>query len=626
MNIRFYEFGPFQIDKLNHVLLRDGETIPLKPKVYDTLLLLVENRERVIEKEELLRRLWPDTIVEEANLSQNVYLLRKVLGENANGETYIQTLPKRGYRFVATVNEILSNRTADTVAEVQVIQDQQPLSKPRRKWRPAAVASVGVLLMLAVSSGVYFWMKRNSKAVESAATVKSIAVLPFRSMDFGNNDEAMGFAMADTLIIKLSNIKQLTVSQISSVRKFTRPNDDALAAGRELKVDAVLEASIYRNNDRIRVNMRLIDIRNGASLWTRTLEEQASDPFAVQDRIAEQVAEELAPQLTGEQRSLLAKHYTKNAEADRLCMLGRYHLGRPTVEDWKKALEYFNSALEKDPKYALAYSGLANAYLSLVADSLLPKTEAMRKARQAAQMALQLDDTLSEAHVASARIMTYYDWDWTGAEREFKRAIDLNPGSGDAHREYAAYLTNIGRNEQAIAEAKHARELDPITQLTNFQMAWTLIGAHRYDDAIAESEQVLKIFPIAHFWIGMAYIGKGMNDRAVDELDKAVSFSNIEPAKAALGYAYAMTGRKDKAKNILAEFEDQLKNNRTSPYYPAMIYAGLGDKEQTFAGLEESYHEHARPLASGINVNPIWDSIRSDPRFQDLARRMGLVQ
>jgi DNA-binding winged helix-turn-helix (wHTH) protein/TolB-like protein/Tfp pilus assembly protein PilF len=624
MSARFYEFGPFQIDKLNHVLLRQGETIPLKPKVYDTLLLLVENRERVLEKDELLRRLWPDTIVEEANLSQNVYLLRRALGEETGGETYIQTVTKRGYRFVGKVNEISTSSEATAVAEARVKKEQQSLSEHRAKGRPGALVLAGVLLMFAVGSGLYIWIKRDSNAASGAA-IKSIAVLPFRPMNSESNDEAMGFAMADTLIIKLSNIKQLKISSTSSVRKFIPPNDDVLAAGRELNVDAVLEANIYRDGDRIRVTLRLVNVKDGASLWTRTLEERVNDPFAVQDRIAEQVAEELAPRLTGEQKSLVLKRYTENAEASRLCMLGRYYSGRPNVEDWKKALEYFNGALEKDPRYALAYSGLANAYLSLVADSLLPKTEAIPKAKQAALTALQLDDTLSEAHVASARIMTYYDWDWAGAEREFKRAIELNPNSGDAHREYAAYLTSVGRNEQAIVEAKQARELDPLTQLTNFQMAWTLIGARRYDEAIAESQEVLRIFPSAHFWIGMAYLGEGMNEQAIEEFEKTLSYSkNHMMAKASLGYAYGVIGKRETARNILAEFEKLMRQGQTSPYYLAIIYAGLGEKDQTFTSLEESYRDHSRPLVSGIKVSPVWNSVRSDPRFATLLKRMGL--
>jgi len=621
MTIRYYEFGPFQIDKLNHALLRDGNTIPLKPKVFDTLLLLVENRERILDKDEMLRRLWPDTVVEESNLSQNVYLLRKALCEETEGAKYIETTPKRGYRFVGTVKEV---EAPSAITDVRT-SPEFPIEK--KHFRRSTVAVVaGLILMMGLAFVVYTWTRSPTTSTPRNAQIKSIAVLPFKTLGLDNPDQTLGFGMADTLITRLSNIKQLQVRQTSSVRKFTAPNQDPLAAGRELNVDAVLDASIHQTTNQTRITWRLISVKDGSALSAGFVDVHSKDPFALQDAVAGSVAQELTPQFTGEERNLLAKRYTENSEAYGLCVLGRFHL-TTRVEDWKKALQYFNAAVDKDPNYALAYAGLANAYISMVADSVLPKEEAIPKAKEAAMKALQLDDSLSEAHVASARIMTYYDWDWPGAEREFKRAIELNTNSGDAHREYAAYLTNVGRSEQAIAEAKQARELDPLTMVTHFQIAWALIGARRYDEAIAESQKLLETFPNAHFWIGIALLGKGMNAQAIKEFEEALSHSVTSPmVKASLGYAYGAIGKRDKAKTTLAEFEKLFKQNQTSPYYIAMIYAGLGDKDQTFAWLEEAYREHSRPLASGINVNPMWDAIRSDPRFENLRRRMSLVQ
>jgi len=620
MSIRYYEFGPFQIDKLNHALLRDGDTIPLKPKVFDTLLLLVENRERILDKDEMLRRLWPDTVVEESNLSQNVYLLRKALCEETEGAKYIETTPKRGYRFVGTVKEVaITSAIPDAHTSPELAVEKKQLSRP-------AVAVVAGLIMVVIGLGVYAWTMTRLVPAPRNVQINSIAVLPFKTLGADNHDQTLGFGMADTLITRLSNIKQLTVRQTSSVRKFTSPNDDVLAAGRELNVDAVLDASIHQTGSQIRINWRVISVKDGAVLSAGFVDKNSDDPFALQDALAAKVAQALTSQLTGEEKNLLAKRYTDSSEADRLCVLGRYHL-TANMEDWKKALDYFNAAVEKDPDYALAYAGLANAYISLVADSLLPKAEAIPKAKQAALRALQLDDSLSEAHVASARILSYYDWDWAGAEREFKRAIELNGNSGEAHREYAAYLTNVGRNEQAVAEVKKARELDPLTLVTNFQVAWTLIGARRYDEAISESQQLIEKFPNAHFWIGVALLGKGMNEQAIKEFEIVVSGPKPhQMAKASLGYAYGVTGKTEKAKNILAEFENLLRQGQGSPYLIAMIYAGLGDKDQTFAWLDEAYHDHSRPLVSGINVNPAWDAVRSDPRFENLRRRMGLVQ
>jgi len=633
MSTRYYEFGSFQIDKLNHALMRDGETIPLKPKVFDTLLLLVENRERVLDKDEMLRRLWPDTVVEESNLSQNVYLLRKALCEETQEERYIETTPKRGYRFVATVKEV-------EAADVQLIPDdlaspelgiENDSDKTLQTGRRLRISARAVLLsgigLLGIGLVLYNWLASRPKSPESNAPIRSIAVLPFKPLGSENRDETLGFGMADTLITRLSNIKPIIVRPTSSVRRFASQTQDPLAAGRELKVDAVLDGSIQREGNQLRVTLRLISVKDGSFLWTHVVNEQIDDPFLVQDRIAEQVAEALVPQMSGEQKNLLAKRHTENAEAYRLYMMGRYHWSKTNTADWNKSIEYFNRAIEKDRGYALAYTGLADSYLSIVADSLLSKAEAIPKAKEAAMTALQLDDTLSEAHVSLGRIKALYDWDWPGAEREFQRAIELNANSGDAHREYAFYLTSIGRSEQAIAEAELARRLDPLTNVTNFQLAWALISAHRYDEAIEESRQVVETLPQAHYWMAVAYIGKGMNEEAIAECQRVLSISKDHSmAKASLAYAYAAQGKRDEAKKILKELKELLSQRQASPYHIAIIYSGLDDKDQTFAWLEEAYRERSRTLASGLKVNPTWNGIRSDRRFSDLLRRIGLPQ
>jgi TolB-like protein/DNA-binding winged helix-turn-helix (wHTH) protein/Flp pilus assembly protein TadD len=639
MSVRFYEFGPFRVDTLNHVLLRDGETLPLKPKVFDTLLVLIENRGRVLDKDELISRLWPDTVVEEANLTQNIYLLRKALGEDPQGEAYIQTMPRRGYRFAANVCELEAEPPEPTSEENTpsqiVVEDEREratrsagdvsgsfLSRTTPRRRVVAVAITAVALAAAL---VYVWTSTRPQPA-AAPTITSIAVLPFKPLGSDASDESLGFGMADTLITRLSNIKQLVVRPTSAVRKFTSPEQDPAAAGRELKVDAILEGSIQRAGDRIRVTLRLVRVSDGSSIWAGQFDEQVNDFLAVQDRVSERVAHALVPQITGEEQKLLAKHYTENAEAYQLYMRGRYHWSKINPADWNKAVDYFNRAIEKDPDYALAYTGLADAYVSIVADSLIPKPEAIPKAKQAATTALRLDDTLAEAHVSLGRIKAFYDWDWPGAEGEFKRAIELNPNSADAHREYASYLTTVGRSEQAIAEAKQARELDPLSQLANYHVAWALIAARRYDEAIEQSKQVLGTFPAAHLWLGWAYLGKGRYTEAVSEFEKRLSLSKDEAVtRAHLGYAYAAAGRRGEAEKVLADLNELFRQRQVSPYYIAIVYAGLGGKEQAFGWLEKAYQEHSRPLG-GLKVNPVWDNLRSDPRFADLLRRIGLPQ
>lgn len=655
MSARFYQFGPFQIDKVNHVLLRDGAPLPLKPKVFDTLLLLVENRGRVLDKDELLSRLWPDTVVEESNLSQNVYLLRKVLGEEPQGEAYIQTMPKRGYRFVASVNEVEDactdlppkadfrphlfiegkHQTKDSagfVAEAeQVMRKEVPAANwwRRQGWssRRGAMWVAGFLLAFGVAAAFYVRITSKSESAASGSAVKSIAVLPFKPLGSDREDENLGFGMADTLITRLSNIKQLVVRPTSAVRKYTSPDQDPATAGRELKVEAVLEGSLQRDGDRVRVTLRLVKASDGSALWAGTFDEWADDFLAVQDRIADKVARTLVPRMTGEERERVARRYTDDAEAYRLYSLGRFHWSKISKEDWPKAVDYFNRAIERDPDYALAYAGLADAYTSIMTVSFLPTAEAMPKAKQAAATALRLDDTLAEAHVSSGRVKAYYEWDWTGAEREFQRAIELSPNLAGAHSEYGNFLTVVGRSEQAIVEAKQARELDPLTHVNHYHLAWALISARRYDEAIGECQKVLVTFPQAHDWMGRAYIGKGMYDEAIAEFERKLSLAKDEPltTKSFLGYAYGISGRRVQAEKILAELEAPSERRQSLAYYSAGVYVGLGQKDQAFARLEEAYRDHARILP-GLRVSPLWDPLRSDPRYADLLRRMGLPQ
>ena len=654
MSARYYEFGPFRVDTLNHVLLRHGKAVSLKPKVFDTLLVLVQNRERVLDKDELLSRLWPDTIVEESNLTQNVYLLRKALGEEpeADADEYIETMPKRGYRFVASVLEVGDPGTDVFVEEYSrshlVIEHQDGIALPPRvaanaeqaiqekalragdrekraswwKWSAVvlAVSIMGLGLAIALS---YVWNKSKSTATGRGAPVRSIAVLPFKPLGSDSGDEQLGFGLADTLITRLSTLQQIKVRPTSSVRKFASPNQDTMAAGRELKVEAVLESSLQRVGDRIRVTLRLLSTSDGSILWADQINERVDDVFAVQDRISEKVAQALLPQLTGEEKKLLAKRYTQNGEAFRFYMNGRYHWSQVNAEGWKRAVEYFNQAITKDPNYALAYTGLADCYTSIVADALLPKAEAIPKATQAAMRALELDNTLAEAHVSLGRIKAYYDWDWSSAEVEFKRAIELDPNSAIAHQEYGGYLAAVGRSDQGIAESIRGRELDPLSALANFSVIWTLMSARRYDEAIEQSQQVVETFPQAHYWTGLGYIGKGQYGKAIAEFEKRLSISSDNMVtKPHLGYAYAMAGRRDQAEKILTELK-VLKQPQVSPYMIAMIYVSLDQKDQAFVWLETAYQEHSRSLW-GLKVNPAWDDLRADPRFGNLLHRIKL--
>jgi len=423
--MRFYGFGRFRLDTLNHVLVRGGEAVPLKPKVFDTLLVLVENHGRVLDKDELMARLWPDTTVEESNLTQNIYVLRRTLSQGPEDTSYIETVPRRGYRFVAPVSAFdVEHGPLLLARDTEVSADTRPDGR-RVGWQAAAVA-IGATVLIGV--GAYSWTI-HERSARSGAAVKSVAVLPFKALDPNTADDLLGFGMADTLITRLSAIRELVVRPTGAVRRFAPPGQDALAAGRELKVDAVLEASVQRTGDRVRVTLRLLRVADGSAIWAGQVDQDARDPLALEDHVASEVSRRLVPIMTDAERNRLTRHETDNPDAHRLYVLGRFHSSRVNAMDWQTAIEYFNGAIADDPNYAVAYAGLADCYLSVVADSRLSKAQAIPKAREAATKALALADAAPEPHVAIARIMAYYDWDWDGAEREFTRALDLNPNS-----------------------------------------------------------------------------------------------------------------------------------------------------------------------------------------------------
>lgn len=649
MSARFYEFGRFRIDALNHVLLRDGETLPLKPKVFDTLVVLVENRERVLDKDELMKRLWPDTIVEEANLTQNIYLLRKVLGEETDGEQYIETMPKRGYRFVATVNEVVEG-SADLISErhvrARVLIEEEHGAKsfseiPNRKeqpsittlpnvrwkknWRSAVMLALVAVVLLGTSLTIMLpRLRSRPQLVNGRLSIRSIAVLPFKALSSDPSDDYLGLGMADTLITRLSSINQIDVRQTSAVRKFTAPDQDAAAVGRELKVDAVLESSLQRKNDQIRVTLRLVSTTDGSTVWADQVDEQGTDSFAVQDRVAEKVARALLPQVSVNDRNLLTKHYTQNPEAHNLYMKGRFqwYASATNPARKKKAIEFFQQALEKDPDFALAYCALADAYVDLAAD--VPPLEVMPKAKEAALNAMRIDYNVADSHRSLGNVKAYYEWDWTGAEEEFKRAIDLSPNSMDAHQNYGLFLSAIGRATEGIAEAKRSQELGGPSSGVLFALA----GAREFDQLQEESREAIKTDPgnpYLHLWSALVHEVRGMKEEAIAELEQANRLSSGSTImKAQLGYAYAAAGKKDQAQAVLSELKALADQRYVSSYDIALVYLGLGDKNQTFAWLEKAYQERARRLWA-LKVNPSWDKVRSDPRFADLLRRINLA-
>ncbi len=652
----FYEFGGFRIDRNDRLLLRGSEVIPLTPKALDLLLTLVENNGHVLSKDELMREVWPDSFVEEANLSHHIFTLRKALGEDKNGAKFIETLPRRGYRFVASVTEIddasndlvLTEHTRSHIV-VEEVQDASLAGQPfeveqaravkalgsnaptesRSNRKPTLLIWVVVGALVGLSVGVYLWMTGNPKPKEPALGVKSIAVLPFKPLVADSRDEPLELGMAETLITRLSNLRELNVRPTSAVRKYTDLQQNAVEAGRELQVEAVLEASIQKSGDRLRVVARLVRIKDSATLWTDKFDEQFTELFAVQDRLSERIITALRLKLTIEEKKLLARRFTENTEAYQLYMRGRLFWSKFTDEGLKKSINLFEQAIEKDPDYALAYTGLCNAYAVLGINGHMPPKEALPKAKSAVERALELDDRLAWAHQSLGGYKLFHEWDWAGAEQEFKRAMELDPSLIEPHELYSYLLSEQGRFDEALEELKKAQELNPVAISIGSAYGDTLRQAHRYDQAIDALRKTLEMDPndfFLHYTLGLAYAQKGLYEQAVTELKQAVNLSGSSTRMlSGLGQAYGLWGKRTEAQKIIVQLQRLSKQRYVSPLYIAMVYATLGDKDNAFDWLEKAYEDHA-PWLIELGIEPCWDKLRPDPRFTDLLRRVGLPQ
>jgi DNA-binding winged helix-turn-helix (wHTH) protein/Tfp pilus assembly protein PilF len=607
-----YEFGPFRLDPQEHRLSRDGQVVSLSPKIFDLLLALVRQHGHLIEKNALLGEVWPDSVVEEGNLNRNISTLRKALGEEPSEMRYIETIPRVGYRFVAEVREVRMGDN-EAISQPRAIQSQS-----RRKI--AGAVALAIVLIAAVS---FAWFASRKPAGDKAA-VKSIAVLPFKPLDSDGRDEYLGLGMADTLITKLSGLRSLIVRPTSAVRKYAGPTQDPLAAGHEQRVDAVLDANLQRDGERIRVTARLLNVKDGAALWAYQCDEQyCADIFKLQDAISEKIAFALAAQLSGAERKLLQKHHTENKEAHQLYLKGRFYWH--IREDTEKAIKCFQQAIDLDPNYALAYSGLADCYVSQ--GRISPK-EYYAKARAAAVKALEIDGALAEAHVSFGSILHNLDWDWSGAEREFKQAVDLNPNYVWGRFWYAMHLNAMGRFDEAIAEIRRALELDPTSHVISLFMGDIFFCSRQYDRAIEQYLKTLEMHPNdrrTHISLGEAYALKGMREKAIASLEKAAALADSAQALAALGWGYAMAGKREEAQKALDQLSEMSKRKPVRPTGAARIHAALGDRDRAFELLEKAYLERVSAMDL-LKVDPRLDGLRQDPRFQDLLRRMRLSQ
>jgi len=503
-----------------------------------------------------------------------------------------------------------------------------PSVKPAKLRKPLLLTGA-ILLTIALVIGFWAFSHRHSQKVANALSSpeKRIAVLPFKPLVPENRDQVLELGMADSLIAKLSNIREIVVRSLNSVRKYSGLDQDPVAAGRELEVSSILEGNVQKSSDRIRVSARLINVADGSSLWANTFDEKFTDVFAVQDAISQKVADALALRLSGEENKRLTRRYTENVEAYQLYLTGRYHWNKLTPPEITKSIEFFKKAIDLDPTYALAYFGLADAYRSLAPTSEVPSKDTLPQAQAAAAQAFELDETLAEPHATLAFIHTWYDWNWSAAEREAKRAIELNPNWSFGHIAYAQMLSVTGRSQEAIAEGARAVELDPLSLIINALNGYHLHLARRDDEAIARLKKTVELdsnFWIAHQFLGMAYIEKKMYPEAISEFSQAVKLSggNSEPL-ALNGYASVLSGDTAKGRAVLQELKSLESQRYVPPSNLALLSYVLGEKDEAFSWLEKAYQDHDIRLCR-LKVDSKWDSMRSEPRFVEILKRIGL--
>lgn len=643
---QIYRFGPFRLDVAERLLLKEGQAVALPPKVFDTLIALAENSGRLVTKDELMSRLWPDTFVEEATLARNISDLRKVLGEANGGERYIETVPRHGYRFTASVQHSpdpvapLAQKLTESPAIAQPNRglesdaekdSEQSLSfgigyKRGRVLRPAPLA--GILLLVAIAAAFLHFEISKVSHVNAPSSTRSIAVLPFSYLGGEESENYIEIGMADALITRLSRIKQIVVRPTNAVTKYNHPQQDALEAGRELGVDSVIYGHIQRSGVRARISIQMISVRDGATIWAETFDSRWTDILATQDSVSGQVIEALALNLTGEEESRRVRRDTESDEARQAYMKGRFWWSKRSPDGYKRAIEFFNEAIALDRNYALPYAGLADCYTLMSPSGLTDAKDSYPKAKAAATQALALDDQLAEAQASLAHITWLYDWDFPAAEARFKRAIELDPNYPTAHQWYSVYLSSMARHDEAIAEAKRAHELDPLSMPVIRDLSRAYYHARQYDKAIETYMKAIELDPQHYWfdsWLELAYAQKGLYDQAIEARVKALSRISANPETIALmKETYARSGWKGFWQK---ELELALATKQGSPifdYSVARIYARLGNNREALARLEKAYEARLDHLLL-LKVDPIFDPLRSDPRFADLLRRIGLT-
>ena len=628
-----FEFGWFRLNPAERLLLREQVQVRLPPKAFDALVALVENRGRLLGKDELLRTVWPGTFVEESNLAQHVSMLRKALRDGEDGFQYIETVPRHGYRFIAEVRE-LGGIAPDTDVLPDTTPSQPPFPgvpesvRPRRRFRSLNLAFAALVVLLAVLVLTLPAWKRPRSSVPEP--IQSLAVLPLQNLSGDAAQEYFADGMTEALITDLAKIPGLKVISRTSIMQYKDSHQSLPKIAQELGVDGIVEGSVLRSGDRVRITAQLVRGATDQHIWAESYERDLSDLVVLEDEVSRSIAGQIQKQIAPPAPKQLAASAAVNPQARENYLKGRYFWNLRSEAGYLKAIDYFRAGVAEDPQYAQAYAGSADAYalLGSLPNSKIPRETAMPKAKEMALAALKLDDSLADAHTSLAFVEMHYEWKFREAEREFKRAIALDPNYSTAHHWYAIDLAALGRMDEAVAEVKRARQTDPLSAIINTDMADMLFFARRYDEALQQARATVEMdpnFAHAHRVLERIYDEKHMFPEAIAEGERAVALSaNDTWMLLELANSYALAGKKTEMQNCLRRAAN-LSPGGVLPDAGATaeLYVTLGELDRSLKVMESQYRHRDGGLIF-LNADPYFDTLKSDPRFQQLLQRVGL--
>jgi|CXWL01.1.fsa_nt_gi TolB-like protein/DNA-binding winged helix-turn-helix (wHTH) protein/Tfp pilus assembly protein PilF len=620
-----YEFGDFRLDGKSHRLFRreTKELVPLTPKAVEVLLVFAQSGGEMLTKDELLDKVWGGAFVEESNLAQTIFVLRKTLGDDTKEPKYILTVPHRGYQFISTVNQ---RHADDDILEESLLSETERLAsiEPQKsKVRLTLFALAPIVLVLGFAAYWFFPTTKVAKAPE----IRTIAILPFEDLSEQQTEKYLGISIADALAKQFGSLKQITARPIQAVLKYTDRRSDHQTIGRELQVDAILEGRIQRNGDRLRVNAHLIRISDNSTVWTDSFDDEFTNFFAVQDSISSKVVTSLALKMDDSERRRFEQRGTTSVEAYQAYMRGRYFWNKRTGENLQKAIAEFERSVAHDPQFALAFAGLADCHQLTSEYFLATPKDAFAKARTAAQRALEIDPNLAEAHTSLAYTKAFYDWDWTGADASFKRALEINPNYSIAHQWYGEYLTAMGKLDEARLHHERALQLDPASPILMTEIVSLLHIQKKYDELIEGSKRIIEIdpnFAYAYFYLAIGYEGKGMQAEMVDSQIRMFTLFG-EPAEVTNEIRTAFD--RDGVRGFWQKRLEQIETRPHLKYFPsftkALVHVRVGDHDGSLRSLYKSYEMREHNLVYAKYV-PDLEPLREDPRFKALVSKIGL--